>query len=76
MMSEEESNEEYDPATCITAGELRGYGIHIDSGIPNCAWVKRSSVENTRSEVTIDGVLTINVKFNEPFKWYEMDWEG
>ena len=69
--------DEYDPATCVTAGELRRLGFPIPEGIPDVAWVPRmallpafqSAVEGP------DGKLNIvfNVQMAYPMRWLQVD---
>lgn len=65
---------EYNPTTCITAGELRSMGIPIPESIPDCGWVQRLSIEfKPPSHVEADDEgkvkFAFNVKIHEPFHW-------
>ncbi len=68
---------EYDPATCITAGELRQLGIALPEGIPDCGWVPRAAIRShvTGSQITPAGALEVDmtVRFDEPFRWVTVD---
>lgn len=35
---------DYDPASCVTAGELRAMGCAVPEKVPDCAWVPKSMV--------------------------------
>lgn len=66
---------EYDPVTCIHAGELRQMGFNVPSEIPDCGWVPRGSMQTVASSSTASDdsmVLTTNleVTFTQPFKWF------
>lgn len=69
-------DDEYDPATCQTAGELRAAGIQIPTGIPDCAWIPRGSmvvvgepeVTSKPPSLTVQG---LSVTFTVPFRWIE-----
>ncbi len=68
---------EYDPHTCVTAGELRKIGMHIPDSIPDCAWVPRWSFEPGEVECgEPDGDqgrvdMRVTMRFNMPFQWVE-----
>lgn len=67
---------EYDPITCITAGELRARGINVPLNIPDCAWVPRDSLQigEPRTRVEGDrGIITIDFVYREPFRWLELE---
>lgn len=36
---------DFNPATCVTAGELRAIGIAIPGCVPDCGWVPRHAVD-------------------------------
>lgn len=72
---------EYDPKTCITAGEFREMGATLPEGIPDCAWVPRDSVTWSlaidvspnppppeRGKISVP----LMILFNKPFKWVEI----
>ena len=73
---------EFDPETCITAGELRSMGISVPSSVPDCGWVRRSSILRAYVEPrTVSYVepripadenvlsITYQLSFTEEFKW-------
>ena len=63
---------DYDPASCVLAGELRGMGMVIPGHVPDAAWVPRSCVVVTRSGVFQEpGGLMCVVEFRitGPFRW-------
>lgn len=65
---------EYNPNTCITAGELRSMGIPIPESIPDCGWVSRHAIEFKEKsciETKEYGKLKFefDVKVHEPFHW-------
>lgn len=69
-------NDDYDPRTCITAGELREAGATLPEHIPDCAWVPRSAMRYSPGEATGDpstGCFSIRleVTFTEGFRWIE-----
>ncbi len=68
--------EDYNPDTCITAGELRAFGYPIPETIPDCGWVRRSSWDVTTGAVSMDDDGTINMDMNmgfcEAFQWIEV----
>jgi hypothetical protein len=68
---------EYDPATCVTAGELRALGFPIPEGIPDVAWCPRSALLPAfqSAEVGPDGKLSItfNVQMMYPMRWIQLD---
>jgi len=65
--------DEYDPATCITAKEFRDKGIRVPDYVPDCGWIRASSVKHKvvschrglDSEIAID----LDVEFLDPFRW-------
>lgn len=66
---------EYDPKTCITAGELRAMGCSIPSTIPDCGWVHRSAVHFGESTSKLEGddlIIDLSVSFDESFRWVEV----
>jgi hypothetical protein len=71
---------EYDPATCITAGELRAVGIPVPESVPDCGWIPRGSMapgpeEPTTSYDPATGIITAMIPtcFTQPFRWFELD---
>jgi hypothetical protein len=69
---------EYDPKTCITAAELRGLGVFIPEGIPDCAWAPRAAVHVDQGEVAFDGDMlhwTATVRIDAPLRWVEVKLE-
>jgi len=67
---------DYDPDTCITAGELRADGVNIPDTIPDCAWISRSSlipVSFNAVHVGNNGAVCIETScsITEPFRWIE-----
>lgn len=70
---------EYDPATCITADELRAAGVPVDPKVPGCAWIRRSAIRcamdekqpESSEEDIANGVFRVGiaVSFDEPFRW-------
>ena len=70
---------EYDPQTCITAGELRASGIQIPQDIPDCGWVPRWAVVPIPGSAVVTekekGCL-LSVGFSltttVPFQWITM----
>lgn len=70
------SRREYDPATCVTAGELRELGFPIPASIPDVAWCLRSSLVPKLKDVQgSDGEYTIHftIEFMKPLEWIQMD---
>ena len=67
----------YDPETCITAAELRANGFPIPDTIPDCGWVRRSSIEIIEHDVqeADDDAFHIDLKFQfmEPFRWISIN---
>jgi hypothetical protein len=59
----------------IHAGELRALGATIDERIPDCAWVNRAAMhwKVAYTKLEANGTLnaSIDVTFDEPFKWVE-----
>lgn len=70
---------EYDPETCITAGELRMSGLVIPENIPDCGWVRRSAIRAVPGDgqLSSDGRFSIGIalQFNEPFQWISVSVE-
>lgn len=70
---------EYDSATCITAGELRAVGFHVDDSVPDAGWIPRLSVKvvsvapvsEPNDERRLD--FSMQVSFSEPFRWIEIN---
>lgn len=66
------TNETYDPALHITAGELRAIGVPIPARIPDCGWIARAAMHvASDATVTSNGRLNVNmqVTFSAPFRW-------
>lgn len=67
---------EYDPRTCITAGELRAAGIEVDEKIPDVGWIPRVALELGTTKVDMDGdtiVCSATMNVTEPFRWITLD---
>lgn len=69
--------DEYDPFTCVTAGELRDMGLAVPQSIPDVAWVPRRSIEwgagqGTFDEATSRLTATITARFTEPFRYIKI----
>lgn len=67
------TGQEYDPKTCITAGELRAAGFVIPDDIPNVGWVRRTSID-WDGDVAIEEIdhkirASVKFRFTEPFQW-------
>ena len=67
---------EYNPDTCITAGELRAMGASILDTIPDCAWIPRHALKPLSysvEAVTVDAATRFDVtwqcEITEPFRW-------
>lgn len=71
---------EFDPETCITAGELRAKGLHVEDSVPDCGWVPTQSIQfdaiPQKNELTDEQrawrefpTLDITITFMEPFRW-------
>lgn len=77
-MSDNMEDSNYDPETCVTAGELRRRGIQISPTIPDCAWTPHKSVKLSvcqgLQKSGSDSPININVvtEFTEPFRWLEV----
>ncbi len=71
--------DEYDPATCQTAGELRAAGMQIPATIPDCAWIPVGSmvvVGEPKVTAKAPNLLTVQglrVMFTVPFRWIEVE---
>jgi hypothetical protein len=66
----------YDPATCVTAGGLRERGVAVRPEIPDAAWLPRSAIRMTATEVPSDDgepVHAVEIEYSEPFRWSEAD---
>jgi len=76
---EELTRGEYNPVTCITAGELRDAGAVFDESIPDCAWVPRSSLKlgkvmtKTVDESTRQVSAGFTLEATEPFHWISVN---
>lgn len=65
---------DYDPATCVTAAELRAAGHAIPAEVPDCAWVPRDSLRPSIGHARVEGGVayaTVSVTFTAPFTWLE-----
>lgn len=71
---------EYDPRTCITAGELRAGGATIRDEVPDCAWVPRWAIrwEPKASLADAPGTIAVDLRaiLSEPFRWIEITITG
>lgn len=69
------SDDDYDPDTCVTAGELRGRGFPVAIDIPDVAWIHRSAIRAIQQDVAQqqDGSFdaTIEISYLEAFRWVE-----
>lgn len=75
------SEREYDPETCITAGERRAQGFHVPDSIPDAGWIPRLSMrlesmapvvnQPDKTERRLD--VSMMVSFSEPFRWIEIN---
>lgn len=69
---------EYDPETCITAGELRAQGTYdLPESIPDVAWVPKSAVTWTPIATKYDPETQkldthIAVNVTAEWKWVEV----
>ncbi len=69
---------EYDPISCIDAGQLRAAGFKIPDRIPDCAWVPRSSMRTQTQFGPADPEqrrlpdIELIVSFTEPFRWLDV----
>ena len=67
----------YNPATCITADELRAMNIPVPDRVPGCGWMPRramkwrAGVPGHSKEDIAQGILNVSmeVTFTEPFRW-------
>lgn len=68
---------EYDPETCVTAGELRESGFNVSGRVPDCAWVTRNTFFLDLGSLTLtdedNGVTNVHwdVYCQQPFRWFE-----
>jgi len=49
------TEKEFNPATMITAGTLRGAGFPIPENIPDCAWTYREQLEVDCTDASCEG---------------------
>lgn len=70
---------EYDPATCITAGELRAVGVPVPDNIPDCGWVPRwawtfkaEPAEHQAAQSPDVISMEVSHRFSEPFRWVDV----
>ncbi len=79
-----ESEPQFDPLTCVHAGDLREQGYEIPGDIPDCAWVHRASIRyeaempdrqmtDTEKRNRIFPPVTIKMIFDEPFRWININ---
>lgn len=68
---------EYDPATCVTAGELREIGIPVPVSLPDVAWCPRSALrwacQGAETGPDSSWSLKLAVTFTEPMRWLQVD---
>jgi len=68
---------EYDPRTCVTAGELRAAGLAIPDTIPDVGWVPRDSIMCGEPMPVYDETGTVavglEVIFAVLFRWLKVD---
>lgn len=80
LASQELEITEYDPATCITAGELRAMGMPIPGHIPDCGWIPRWSMritattpEHSPKDIAANILrVDLGTSFLVPFRWVEL----
>lgn len=64
---------DFDPATCVTAKQMRTLGFSIPETIPEEAWLPKDAISFTKprmhhiSEETLVG--TVDVRIQQPFRW-------
>lgn len=68
--------DEYDHKTCITAGEVRAMGGDVPAAVPDCAWVRRTSLKFGDSHVSGDRearelTVSMAITIDEPWRWIE-----
>jgi hypothetical protein len=69
-----ETEEKYDPTTCVTAGELRAMGLKIPESIPDVGWLPTRAVL-FGAPITKPGddpnsiYVNLEVSFLEQFRW-------
>lgn len=75
-------SEDYDPRTCITAGECRAMGGEVPTDIPDCAWVPRRALklDSVMADVTEADrkaralpSFKVTLTITEPFRWVEIN---
>ena len=75
---------EYNPKTCVTAGELRAMGIPIPERVPDVGWIPRTAMRwtgaapgATTEEEKAQGILNLSleVRFTEPFQWIDVEFD-
>jgi len=69
---------QYNPETCVHAGELRERGYDIPESIPDCAWIPRDAMVptedfNVEKDHSDDKLFhfSVGVVFTQPFRWVE-----
>lgn len=71
--------DEYDPKTCVTAGEVRAMGGNVPAAVPDCAWIRRVALRFIDSTVSGDRTareLTVSMSFviDDPWRWTWTEW--
>lgn len=73
----EDTPRKYDPATCVTARELREIGLPIPEDIPDVAWCHRSALHVALNNVEDKGNGVVYLKFemifDQPLEWIQLD---
>lgn len=67
--------EEYDPQTCIDAGQLRAMGLAVPADIPDCGWIPRRAMSAEMKSMSADGnsiMMDMAITFAEPFRWVNL----
>lgn len=69
---------DYDPTTCITAGELRSQGNGVPANIPDCAWIPKNAVHVAYALPTSDaesGILQLGgtVTYSAQFQFFKVE---
>lgn len=68
---------EYDPKTCVTAGELRSIGLPIPDSIPDVAYIPHYGITAKLIRISGDDAdgefdAVVDVTFVEPFRWISL----
>jgi len=72
---------EYDPKTCITAGELREFGAQIPQDILDCGWIPRNHLSLKLGTHELSGLeptqlqFSIELTFLSEFRWVKATFE-